>query len=360
MFFPVIRFVEINLIMINKTIIAATLCLGMAISSCKKTETLKPTENENVSVVSEKDIEIESNILKFKDWKTFRSIVTKLEKNEPVNIPGGFESLNDLYEKVVEAEVMFSKENKTNSKEHSALYNENKESVYYTEYGTGNIVLEMDVYSGEIAKLINKKGLVIIGSDLYAFSRFKANRFPNYTKETVRGFSKNNYSSIGITPELAISLKKIDLQAATNRTVACQYCYNEDYHYASNVFEVPFGTSRQNLLEVFVEQVRVNCNVTETQVKMRGRFLSRIFGSGTWAATTTADMWFSGEFSGPRSPSQYYYPNPFNDQYVGMRNDWTLTHCYDAAWGSLNCFSVTHATYKMVTAYNYYPTTVGW
>lgn len=330
-------------------------------NSSDKHETVTPKANQS-------SIEMIEGVLKFKDYQTYRNTISKLEKNEKVLLPSGFVSLNDILEKVSEAEFQMFKyyyltKQPPKSEIHSKEYNENKESVFYTKLENKTSILEMDIYTKALGMLVNKMGLVIVSDTLYIYSRYKADICLKFDEKILRNFSKTkDYKSMGIEVFPAISISKINNVA---KTTSCDFCYSEDYHYQTTVWNPgALSNSYQSICEVFLEETRYPCSgfgVTESSVKMRGRFLTRFFGSGNFLPFFPADIYFSGEFSGPRSPETYYYTNGFSMFWVGFGTDMSLTHCKDLTIGKSDCFSITHAKYTMVSQYDTSsPTVVAW
>lgn len=352
----------------NKVTIAAA-CLTLLITGCKKSNLDAPSPESPSSNVVHADIESQDGLLRFKSRSVFEKTINQLEKNEKVALPSDFTSLADLFLKVCEAEISFNKtffeKNKTiNTTLHSDLYNSNNDAVFYTELKNGESILEMDLYSAAIAKVVNRNGLVLLNDSLFIFSKNKAEVSLDYTPESIKNFKKNNYQALGINVTPILNIKSLSNQTSSNgpseKTSA--YCYNDDYHYNTTVWNYNLSNSYQVILEVFVEQTRYNNNYTNTKVYSRGRFLTRFPFSGSWIPYQPTDMYFGGSFSGPRSPSNYERSNPYSNTNGGFGTDLSVTHCYDyGSYGNSNCFSVSNANYQVVTAYApFSPTYVIW
>ncbi|MEO6304662.1 MAG: hypothetical protein ABIP51_15990, partial [Bacteroidia bacterium] len=274
--------------MINKQILAASICLALLVTGCKKQNDLNPASASNSSNTVHNDIEEQDGVLRFKDKATFRKTISQVEKGERINLPKTFISLSDIFKKVSKAEGDLQEKAGKEITEHSALYEENKDAVFYTNFN-GSKILDMDIYSSTIAQVVNKNGLILINDSLFIYSKNKADLCLDYNKETLKNFKKNDYASMGVNAVTVIKVgEAIEAGGTNNYANKCSFCYNDDYHYNTTVWSYCCKNSYQNILEVSVVQDRSLCNATETYVNIRGRFLTKFVGSGSWIQWVTS------------------------------------------------------------------------
>lgn len=161
------------------------------IYSCQKNDILKLSEDSELkqSEIIIDGISVKKGILIFKDWEQVYNTITKLEEMDQKSFEIwentlGFTSLKTLFNEFVSEEnKMWDKltkeyegrENQLRKEDVKEKYNnilkKNKHSFTIVTMDDDGQYYDMNLYRSNLAPIVNKDGIVVIGDAIYRFTR---------------------------------------------------------------------------------------------------------------------------------------------------------------------------------------------